>query len=950
MGVHPESRIAETRNLSPSQIHPESSQLKQPRSTVTSKFNDQTLTNNILPNNLPNLSTTSLGPPIGVDSVQMNVLHVPRVYDLPVDQSGDQIMQVPVISIPNSYQYPQMIPGDDVAFGNAPRNFQHVPNLRVPYTPTTVLSMAPSSTQHNTFPVDQFLTEHITQNASGLLTPLHFPVGNVPLNQDILQKVHPLNFPQSTYLSKYQNTNMLLHDPRSQVKSHTPTIGFSPTTVKPNVYTERMEPKQHIESKTHVSQVSPLPGYLDYILKSPQKSEDESSTRSLTSNDIDDLIRRNEHPLWKNADTTKISRKLSTALEMNDVNLDEKNKTTTILESELDRYISNIRKLYQEHGMQSLEEPDHEQNTSGDLLNVTLSEDTLAPLPTEANQERVPKQMEKIPLLVSDLASETADVDEIVQLSRQNGDDNLSAEQRIENEIKQIIQSNVPELKEERETLSDERDTRGILAFAKNEIREDVAPNSRELEQLRTNTEITKHRWNNPDLYESSKCEQETFNMTKNAINEDKLKSDSQIIASNEKQLDLVIGKESDIEGLFDIAEELEPWDLASMQTEIQELRLDDLDENGTVGRETEEIYTSDRVETTVDKSHGSLQKIAQCVDDKVENLNMLQDPIENKFPLLEIETKPSTKETEFYDENKAISSVPERNENSDEDRDLKYKINESDNIASHIETIADKQYESDNKKQKEEYNNMSELHMNDESGNVEENNEYNIAHGYIEDSNQAQAYEPNPNEQYNYNQNLPYERSSNEEYERFGSQGYVQEGQEYLGQYMQDPNNQQYQHDPNAQYQQDPNQVYDYSYDQQYDPNQGYVNDPNQEYGNDPNQVYSYPENVSYDPNQTYDNIYQEYKEEQYTPSDDIINTEYTAERQEIEEVFTNQVSHVESEHKSDGNNTEQEDSVKDTSQPIRKKDVINSLLDSDTDTTIERNVSNTESDFDFN
>lgn len=32
------------------------------------------------------------------------------------------------------------------------------------------------------------------------------------------------------------------------------------------------------------------------------------------------------------------------------------------------------------------------------------------------------------------------------------------------------------------------------------------------------------------------------------------------------------------------------------------------------------------------------------------------------------------------------------------------------------------------------------------------------------------------------------------------------------------------------------------------------------------------------------------------------------------------------------------------------KTKDVIKSLLDSDTDSTIERNISNTESDFDFN
>lgn len=945
--AQPDIAPAETKSVSSPRVHP-SVQLNQPESTSASKLHDQTAVNGTSLNNPPILPTTPLSTPFGADYHQTRVLPEAHVYVSPVGQSSKQFTQV-LISPPNTRQYPQTISDYD---GSASRGFQDV-NFHASYTKASVLPMTSlDQTQPNTVPVNRFFREHVESvraATSGL--SMQFPAGNAARYEETSQnEAVPRQFDS---LPVFRDANITLPSPQSRIRKYDPSNIAGPTlmTVKSSTY--RVDPNISV-----VDEVGPLPGYMDYITASPQKSEDEGSIRSLTSDDVDDLIRHNEHLLRRSADDSP--RSPIDVLGLYNANLDENGRTTAILENELDRYIDKIRKLHREHGVPNLEELDHEQNTSGDLLNASLSEDA-AELPAEdrTRKERVSEEMDRILALANDLASRRTGLKEVApSTAEQNGNDNLFAKVTGD-EIRHCeVTSN--------DTLQFEgkREAEGREISVENEIREDVATHSTELDQTRINTEIAKEDWNNAgDLATESRERDQEISATKKDDTHEKaaasLNSESRVNdqnnASKKEQFDLVTGEESNIEGLFDVAEELAPWNLASVQKEVRELHLDDLDED-RVKKDAKE--TENRiVDELASESHVSLPSIEQSgADDETKNAHLQQDTL----PHAEVESK-KLDASESHETRPSIEDV----EDVTSQISNQHKADES-KIASQInEELGESKENNDEKQEYDE----TKSRIDDRSENMIRDN--NVEQEYIEKSSPERQYEQDSTEQYHYDQGMPYEGVNNEEYERYVAQGYAQEGQEYVEyvdgqyeQYSEDPNNPQYQHDPNAQYEQDPNQAYDYNYDpnqgygddpnQQYDPNQGYGDDPNQQYNpnqgygdSSGNQAYDYTEQVAYDPNQVYDSTYeQEYKEEQHNPDNVVV--ENREEVPETEEASQRQADPV-LEHKSsrDEDEPQQIDAVNGTK---KKKDVIKSLLDSDTDTTIERNVSNTESDFDFN
>ncbi|XP_046750915.1 uncharacterized protein LOC124414071 isoform X2 [Diprion similis] len=243
-----------------------------------------------------------------------------------------------------------------------------------------------------------------------------------------------------------------------------------------------------------------------------------------------------------------------------------------------------------------------------------------------------------------------------------------------------------------------------------------------------------------------------------------------------------------------------------------------------------------------------------------------------------------------------------------------------------------------------------------------------NAQYGYYDDksyqNDQNTAYDNAGNEQYDYGDNQGYEHDPNQQYEQDPSQQYVQDPNQ---QYEQDPN-QQYEQNPSQQYEQDPNQ-YEQDPNQQYeqDPSQQYVQDPNQQYEQDPNQQYEH-ESYAQDTDQ-------EYKEEGYGENQGYDPTGYEESEQhgnpevggDPQEIYQDRNVNLESSEqncpavdtdKSNRTTSHEiaefdETRVKDHSVEEKKKDkdVIRALLESDTESTIERNPSNnTESDFDFN
>ncbi|XP_012063867.1 PREDICTED: uncharacterized protein LOC105627190 [Atta cephalotes] len=905
--VHPDLASAEIRSISSPQSYPGAPdpQSSQPRSTSPSKLHDQTVVGASLNNPPPILTTASLGATRDIDHRQTNVLHRPHIY----------------ASVPNVHQYPRMIPSN--YDGSAPRNLQHVPDIRVSYAEAPILPIASLDNSTN-----RFFREHMksAQVAPGLSATARFPAENISQYEKNVPVQHQFDPLISHH---YHDSNILRSNPRSQIREYNPS---DTAAVEPTLITGKSSIYRTGSDINIANQVDPLPGYMDYILASSQKSDDEGSTRSITSDDLDSLMRRNEHLLWGNADIALSP----TALGTDNFNLDDNGKTA-ILEKELDRYISNIRRIHREHGVQSVDELDHEQNTSGDLLNVSLTEDGLeVSAENRAKKEKIPEEMGKILALASDLASRTATLKDIARNS--DGQNDSGRPMEVEDGIKhrENAKSDASECKEEREAEGRTR----------NEIQEDVATHSAKLDRPRGDAQIVKEDWNNAaDSAELRECDREIL-VKKDSVNEKIATSDGSQIddsknASDEKQLDLVTGKESDIDGMFDAAEELAPWDLASVQKKVRELHLDDADEDRVAGKNVEAMDIKE------DVINESSRFINQNVNDEVENARPLQDTL----PCSEMETKTlntsEVNETEEQIETRGL--IEDIQDVSSKDLS-QHSVDESKTASQPGEELD----EQDRRKTTMDNDETTTELRVDQFEDIVKDGEYSAEQGYAEDMSQTQQYEQqDPNQQY-YDPNMQYE-AGNEEYSRYANQGYAQDGQEYVEyvadqyeQYPEDLNNQQYQHYSDAQYEQDPNQAYDYG----YDPNQGYGDpvqqyDPNQEYEKNPDtQAYDYTEQVSYDPNQTYDNAYeQEYKEEQRNSGDDA--------ESRIEKPEAEKISQVDPklEQKLDKDEDKlQQANVNEASQLKKKKDVIKSLLDSDTDTTIEKNVSNTESDFDFN
>ncbi|XP_072745041.1 uncharacterized protein [Anoplolepis gracilipes] len=925
---------AKTRSVSSPRVHP-SAQSNQPMSTSTSKLHNQTAVNGTSLNNSPILPTMSLGALLGADYHQPCIPSEPHVYLSPVGQSSEQFTQASAVSSPNTRQHPRPISSYDRSVSHS---LQDVTNFRALHTKTPVLPMTS---------LDQIQLDAVPVQAAttGLLTSVQFPTGNAARYETLRDESIPRRFDPLTVF-QCQDTNLsMLSSPQSRIREYDPSDVAGPTLMTAKSSTYRVDP-----NISDVNQVGPLPGYMDYIATSPQKSEDEGSIRSLTSDDVDDLIKRNQNLLWRNLDNGKTPyRSPIDVLGLYNANLDENGRSTTILENELDRYIGKIRKLHREHGIPTLEEQDHEQNTSSDLLNVSLLEDAMElPVEDRARKKRVSEEMDRILALASDLASNrTTGLMEVARDTiDQSGNDNLPAKVIPRDDIRHREATIDDTLQ-----FEGKHESEGREVTAKNKIREDIATHSTELEQTRRNSEIAKESWNNADdLAKSRECDRKVSATKKDdthekiaAFSNNTSQIDDRKDALEKKQSDLVTGEESNIEDLFDVVEELTPWDLASVQKKVRELHLSDPDEDPAVKRDTEETENK-IVDEITSESHVSSTFIDQSgANNEAENAHLPQDT----HPHAEMESK-KLDASESYETRPSVEDA----KNATSQILNQPKADESKIVSQELNEELDSQENNDKKQDNDE---TTKSRIDDRPENIIKDNEYSVEQEYVEDSNQEQQYQQDSNEQY-YDQGMPYEGVNNEEYERYAAQGYVQEGQEYVeyvdGQYEQysaDPNNPQYQHDPNAQYEQDPNQGYDYN----YDPNQGYGDDPNQQY--DPNQgygdssgnqAYDYTEQVSYDPNQVYDNTYeQEYKEEQHNPDDNVV-----VENREEEEPITEETSQRQADPEHKSSRDEDEPQQVDAVNGKKKKDVIKSLLDSDTDTTIEKNISNTESDFDFN
>ncbi|XP_015175631.1 PREDICTED: protein PFC0760c-like isoform X2 [Polistes dominula] len=606
--------------------------------------------------------------------------------------------------------------------------------------------------------------------------------------------------------------------------------------------------------------------------------------------------------------------------------LDEEIRTTRKLENELDRYIDKIHNLHRELDVQSLDEHDYEQNTSGDLLNITLSDDGIDYPTDKVKDERASQEVAKVLALADELASKKPIVKEI-ELSSDDKD----------KEINGVVPKNDRNTNLNSETRYDVLSDQTLETSAQlqkddinnDDINNDVASHDLELEQVDQNIQgLENENWNNTKVKNTRDSNENEKTILQNSA-DITVESSTTVVKDQKEDNALKKGEELEILEQFVNAEYLNPWDVQSMTKQILEIQLDDTNKNNNDNETviaTENDHEKQITETLIIEKNETTPPENTIVDEigpiEQQDMNKDSEIIMNR--------------EDFNDENdkiqEQVKDIPDKNDYleysnqpyEDEIGDTKIEVIEEEN----------NQIIDDNQQEQLQQQNASDEYYASGEQNVQE---FDQEATYKTEVNEEFI---DPNQQYNYDQNALDEDNINQEYE--SPITYQNVNQEYESSIA----------DENAIKTQE---VYPEQYEEypEQESGQEYIEE-NQEYRED--NVYD----ENYDNNQINDNVTnEEYLEEQYTTVEtvqDPINTEtnYNVDNTEAQDVINNVENNEIEKESIDQNNIvsdhdQQSIPVEQTIQSKKKKDLINSLLDSDTESTIERNVSNTESDFDF-
>ncbi|CAL7948777.1 unnamed protein product [Xylocopa violacea] len=862
-----------------------------------------------------------------------------RPYPL-ISQNSELIQQLPTQNLTSQY------------FQQGQQHVQVDPSLHV-----VRVSLGRST------PLNKHTISHLKFNTLLSESTETFTNGSTPQNKFLCVPQH--HFSPITQPFRQENDKISLDDtqPLVNVTEVSPVCRTMPVIIERNISDTTLSNKS-----LHLSQRA-SPNFFNYpwkktnYFKSKQRSASDTSVRSLTTSEVDNIIRRYSRFTPKTINSTR----LSIGMGQNAVN-EDKCKTTTIVENELDSYIAKIRKLHHDLDTQSLEEANQQHNTSTVILNASSSNDDLDFSIKEQSKDNFPKGVEKILALADDLVSGSRTVDiDVAKDSGKRAKDSGRVDEDRNLQLVQTVQSDTQMLERNRVEFSrthGKHETSAALEKDKisNDIKlhevklvthENIEEHGKETLSSIGDT-LRQHEWVLPKLQEHemddiviSSNDAIIEQTAKNVISEDILRSEY-----NEKN-NVYLATESNVDRYsFDIVEELEPLNLNILQKRIKKVDLADETANQT--NEKRLLINAVKIDQSNTNQTESLNKI-ETVDIKQgvgedTNVNNARDGLE--------EISSECLEQQGSDKNETeISEVSELQHLPAEYEDKSHMNNQ--NAIRNTEAAedqVDKQNKFNNKQKEEcdetnfvpdteqnnegnEYNNQNYYEQSDQPQDYAQsyeteyiglNEEYNYDENYDQNVmydtvNQEESYDPNVG--YENDQNVICENDQNQDCQEYINQEYVQESGEQYGEYTSEQygSENQYEHDPNVQYQEDPNQQYAYNYDEQYDPNQ--VSD-----------IY----------------VNQSFVYTDCTPNDSQLNPEEgksnedksNEERKELKEKLKDQEAEGEKVDMIQGKSEE----LFSGNELKKKKDVIKSLLDSDTDSTIERNVSNTESDFDFN
>lgn len=845
--------------------------------------------------------------------------------------------------------------------------------------------VSPLNLENNRNLPDRYLTASIFENLAlnrslplsqyNKLSPSHMepiqnaaaylPTNEALISENILQR-NSLNIPQSQIpptsaqcqsdipiiqRTLYRDTDLYKNVPRSNFR-------FSNLGSVPGKITKADSPRMKMP-------VELSPRYHGQIDCFSNHGTTVRSYNDLKSNETyghfvprDNSLRRNV-PYSTNSMTIGNAKHGLSNVPRSNNDLDEETRTTRKLENELDRYINKIRNLHRELDAQSLEEHDYEQNTSGDLLNVTLSDDGTDYPTDKAKDERVSREVAKVLALADDLASNKPTFGN-AESSRDDKDKRMNGTLHKNYSNTEDKRTNLNSVTRY-DVLSDKTLETTTARLEKVGINDDVASRNPELERSDKNIrDIEKEKRNNvmvKNIRDSNGQEEAILENDAVENNEPLVKNHEQ--RAKEDRYVLQKGTELDISQEFFDVESLNPWDVERMEKEVVEVQSD--------GMDTDLIENDENKEKIVivdeDEDEKLITETSVIPENEVpENLSLEhEDAIIDKIDT--IERQDANKNLEI------ISNVGDSSENGQK-----------------VESIQDIQLASDHI----EYSNDTKVEVIDEDKDIEENgrmvdvddiqrerlsqendtsveyyasNEQNVQEldrddgAYRSDVNQEFV---DPNQQYGYDQNPLVEDNdmANQDYEGYIKDDYeaiiadenaIKTDEEYLEQSYE-----QYPPDPEQEYMEEENQDYREDRDKSnvYDDNYkaDRVND------NEINDGYLVERYNTLETDQDAVDVETDQNagivdtETDQNAIDVDYNVDNTNDRDSTDNFANNDIekeSIIRSNVISD--NDQLSIPVEQTNQSKKKKDIINSLLDSDTESTIERNISNTESDFDF-
>ncbi|XP_076644104.1 uncharacterized protein LOC143354163 isoform X2 [Halictus rubicundus] len=606
---------------------------------------------------------------------------------------------------------------------------------------------------------------------------------------------------------------------------------------------------------------------------------------------------------------------------------EDEDKVSMTTDSEFDRYIDRIRKLHHDLDKQSYEEDCYRQVANSDSSNATVSNNYSETSTRDKLDESLTNKVKQVLELAENLVSRTMNM---------NGTKCVEQAEQKDHELRRTMQSCTPISERNRVEISDAHEGHiTSMPHAKVRISNDIALHEPELDSHQ-NIENSENQ--------NFACIDGAQEQREQCLPE--LQIEDSIHSSQNNRT--YIADQSELEQcLFSVSQELEPWNLYSVEKQIKEIDLTNDTQDQTVEKDliVEKPASDENKVMQIESHNGGIQLDKHEARDsepvQEETLNdtngMLQSQNNEYFEVSETKDE----DNEIFASELRASKKEDASSLNTENRLQNVELPNTQNTSYNVELsntehifenaeladskyIEQKDYDGNNDEKYNESNDQLDINEDNEPTDITLDEER--SNQDYKESDQAKEYS-NLNEEYNYDQNESYEYDKKEEYEGYANQEYPEEtNEQYEGytseqydQYINNPENT-YENDPNVQYQEDTNQKYSSTYNKQYDSNEEFVADENQQYESKEEEI---PQEREHETKQEGSEEYTEHQEDSENQGKEVI----------LEKV-----------------DEDQSEKLPSTNEKKKGKDVIKSLLDTDTDSTLEQNISTTESDFDFN